>query len=353
VNTLDRHILSAAFTRWAMVLFLGVFLILLGDFIGNMGVYLGAVAAHRGTFLAEFFLLRFPEFMATWLPLSAAVAGLLTAAPMIRQGTLVALMAAGVAPRRAYSSLLVLAVAIGLLGLVLKDQVIPRLDGEAKLARQRMVGRLGADEEKPRAVGWREGDHFWSSLTALPDDADYRNVAAFSAEGSRTAGTMLIADRLHWQDGQWLLTNAAVVSDETAPYRVFATCRIADTGLTLSSGPRELAGRLVLDSHKTSDELLTANASVAGGMIALRVGFGMLPLLCLLFALPGFIRLEGRSGVGTMVGKALLMTLVPIGVYWLLSRLLVAHGANALATSIAALTALLGVGAWRWWFMRM
>src|SRR5580658_7910447 len=177
MNTLDRYVLSTAFTRWAMVLFIGVFLIVLGDFIANMGIYLRAIHKHHLDFLAEYFIYRFPEFMAIWLPLSAAAAGLLTAAPMLRQGTLIALLAAGVAPWRVFASLLVLAVAVGALGLVLKDQVIPRVAPEAKLARDRMEEKLGREEERPRAVGWHDGEHFWSSQAAQPDAVVYRNIA--------------------------------------------------------------------------------------------------------------------------------------------------------------------------------
>jgi lipopolysaccharide export LptBFGC system permease protein LptF len=353
MNTLDRHVLSTAFTRWAMVLFIGVFLIMLGDFIANMGIYIRAIHNHHSDYLAEYFLLRFPEFMAIWLPLSAAAAGLLTAAPMLRQGTLVALMAAGVAPWRVFASLLALAVAIGLLGLVLKDQIIPRVTPEASLTRSRMEGKLARDEELPRAVGWHDGEHFWSSQSALPEAVEYHNIAVFGAEGSRRASSTLVADTLSWKDGHWLLTNAALVGDETQPYQVLPLCRVEEVGLTLTGTPEELASRLKLDTHKTSDELLVANVSMAWGMIAMRIAFGLLPLLCLLAALPGFIRLEGRSGIGTMVGKALLTTLVPLGLFWLLSRLLVANGTNALPSCVIGISGLLAVSVWRWFRMRM
>ena len=353
MNTLDRHVLSTAFTRWAMVLFIGVFLIMLGDFIGNMGIYIRAMRNHHTDYMLEYFLLRFPEFMAIWLPLSAAAAGLLTAAPMLRQGTLVALMAAGVAPWRVFLSLLALAVGIGLLGLVLKDQIIPRVAPEASLTRSRMEGKLARDQEQPRAVGWHDGTHFWSAQYALPDSVVYRNIAVFDAQGSRHASTMLIADALSWTDGHWQLTNAAVVGEETEPYVVLPLCRVEEVGLTLAGDPDELASRLKLDTHKTSDELLVANASMAWGMIALRIAFGMLPLLCLLAALPGFIRLEGRSGIGTMIGKALIMTLIPLGMFWLVSRLLIANDTNVLPSCILGFGTLLVVGLWRWFVMRM
>ena len=280
MNTLDRYVATTAFTRWAMVLFIGVFLIVLGDFIANMGIYLRAIQKHHLDYLAEYFIYRFPEFLAIWLPPSAAAAGLLTAAPMLRQGTLIALLAAGVAPWRVFASLLVLAVAIGALGLVLKDQVIPRVAPEAKNAKDRMEEKLGREEERPRAVGWHEGEHFWSSQAALPDSVVYRNIAVFGAEGSHHASSMVIADTLSWKDGHWLLTNAAHVGDEAQPYTVLPLCRVEEVGLTLGGDPEQLAGRLKLDTHKTSDELLAANAALAWGMIAMRIAFGCRCCVC-------------------------------------------------------------------------
>ena len=54
-----------------------------------------------------------------------------------------------------------------------------------------------------------------------------------------------------------------------------------------------------------------------------------------------------------MVGKSLLMTGVPLGVFWLLSRLLVANGTNALPSCVVGIGTLLVVGLWRWFRMRM
>jgi lipopolysaccharide export LptBFGC system permease protein LptF len=109
MSTLDRYIFGAACSRWALVLVLGIFLAYLGDFIASMGDYLGAIAAHRGLLFLQYSIIRFPSVLVSWLPLSVAVAALLTVTPMIRQGTLVALSAGGLAPRRIFRSLLLLA----------------------------------------------------------------------------------------------------------------------------------------------------------------------------------------------------------------------------------------------------
>lgn len=351
MKTLDRHVLEAAFTRWALVLMLGIFLIIIGDFIGKMGDYIGAIAHGRGLFLLEFYLYRFPEFMTIWLPLSTAVAGLLTAAPMLRQGTLVALAAAGIAPRRVFASMLALALVVGGLGFVLKDQVNPRLAPLAELSRQRMVGSLKADEERARTVGWREGAHFWAVKQAWPDAAEYRQLAVFGAEGARTDSAMVIADRLFWRDGAWRFAEAVVINGSSIVRH--AECTIAEAGIALAPDPDQLAIRLKSDNDKTSTELLTSHASKAWGKLDLRISFALLAPLCLLFALPGFIRFDRRGNMASLIISSLGYTLVPIVAHGLLVRLLVSSTVNAAVLSVVVIAVLFIAGGWRWWSMRL
>ena len=291
--------------------------------------------------------------MSVWLPLSALTAALLTAWPMLRQGTLIALAASGIAPRRVFSSLIWLALGIGVLGFALRDQVIPRLDPEVKLARARMLGRLAANEVKERSVGWQAGDHFWCSHKARPENGDLRMVAVFGADGSLSERTTVIADRLYWKDGHWRFVNAQVIGDRTAPFKRFTDCTVEETGLSLLGDPDALAARLKTSRQKTSDELLVEDPDNAWGQINVRLCYALLPMLCLLFALPGFIRLEGRNHMGAMVVKALMMSLVPLGAYWLLTRMLISHGNLAMTASMAVLGVLLGAGILRWWRMRL
>ncbi|MBA3937402.1 MAG: LptF/LptG family permease [Planctomycetes bacterium] len=351
MKILDRNVIEAAFTRWALVLLLGIFLIFIGDFIGKMGDYIGAIAHGRSLFLIEFYLYRFPEFMTIWLPLSTAVAGLLTAAPMLRQGTLVALAAAGIAPRRVFTGMLLLAVAVGALGFVLKDQVNPRLARLAELSRQRMVGSLKADEERARSVGWQEGDHFWAVMQAWPDVGEYRQVGVFGADGARTESTMLLAERLFWRDDAWRLAEAVVVHSSTIDRH--QECTVAEAGIALTPDPDQLAVLLKSDNDKTSSELLASHANKAWGKINLRISFALLAPLCLLFALPGFIRFDRRGNIATLIISSLGYTLIPIVAHGLLVRLLVSSTVNAAVLSVVVIVALFMVGAWRWWRMRL
>jgi lipopolysaccharide export LptBFGC system permease protein LptF len=353
MKTLHRHILSLAFARWAMVLFIGLFLILLGDFIGNIGRYLEALEKGRGEHVLFYFVLRFPGFLAAWLPVSAAAAALLTAWPMLRQGTLVALCAAGIPVRRVYGSLLGLSIAIGLLGFVLQDQAIPRLDPEAKLAKAVMLGGLKSGETVTRTVGWHDGGHFWCAQYARPEEGLYENIAVFSSLTNNRRNAILIADKLQWKNNAWEVTRPVLLNDDIQPAVTAQQTTLAALGLHLQTDAATLIERLKQDKNRTSDQLLNVHAENAWGYILLRISFGLLPLLCLIFALPSFLRLEGRHNLGNALGRAFMWMVIPIVGYWVLSRILVSNSTYVFTGTAIVLGGLLISGGWRWWMMRL
>jgi lipopolysaccharide export LptBFGC system permease protein LptF len=353
MNTLHRHILSLAFTRWAMLLFIGLFLIHLGDFIGQSGDYIKAIGAGRGSHLLQYFALRFPGFLAAWLPISVAAAALLCAWPMLRQGTLVALCAAGIPVRRVFASLLGLAAVIGVFSFVLQDQIIPRLDPEAKFARMRMQGELQLNQSVSRSLGWRDGDFFWCVQSAVPEDGRYDQVAVFGAGGANHHGPLVMADSLWWQNGGWRIRNPVVAKNYQVPTRVITEGTLADVGLTLSVDAATLVEQLKQDRARTSDQLFAVRSENAWGYVILRVCFGLLPFLCLMFALPSFVRLEGINRLGNALGRSVVWMLVPLLGYWLLSRILISNSTYVISGTLLVLGSLISAGSWRWWTMRL
>lgn len=353
MSTLHRHILALGFTRWAMLLFIGLFLMHLGEFIARNGDYISAVAAGRGAFLLQYFALRFPGYLAIWLPISAATAALLTAWPLLRQGTLVALCAAGIPVRRVFASLIGLALGIGVLAFALQDQAIPRLDIEAKFAQQRMVGKLELNQTISRTLGWPDGELFWCAKDAVPEEGHYDQLAVFGASGARHRGLLLIADSLFWRDGVWHLRNAALISDYHSPLQLRPECTLAEAGLRLGVDAATLVEKVKQDRNRTSDQLFAVHSENAWGYLMLRLCFGLLPVLCLLFALPGFIRLEGRHNLGSQIARSLAWMAVPILGYWLLSRILISNSTYVITGTSVVLGSLFGAGGWRWWTMRV
>lgn len=353
MTVLYSHTLSLAFTRWAMLLFIGLFLIHLGDLIGSSGDYVTAMSEGRGQEVFNFFALRFPGFLAAWLPVSVAAAALLTAWPLQRQGTLVALCAAGIPVRRVFSSLLLLALLVGVLGFVLRDQMIPRLEPEVKFAKARMAGELKLNESVGRSLGWHDGGMFWCAQNAKPEDGRYDQVAVFGDSGARHRGLLVMAEALLWRDGAWRLLKATVVTTYHTPVQIHQDVALAELGLTLGVDAKTLVERLKQDRNRPSDELFAIGSQNAWGYLMLRICFGLLPLLCLMFALPGFVRMEGRNRLGMQILRSLAWMAVPLLGYWVLSRILVSNSTHVITGTVVVLGGLACVGSWRWWTMRV
>lgn len=353
MSILHRHTLSLGFTRWAMLLFLGLFLIHVGDFVAVSGDYVDALGAGRGADLAAYFALRFPRFLAAWLPISVAAAALLTAWPMIRQGTLVALCAAGIPVRRVFASLLILALGVGLLGFALQDQVIPRVDPEARYAQARMMGKLQLNQSVGRTLAWHDSGLFWCAKQAFPEEGRYEQVAVFGDTGAQHRGVLVMADTLFWREGGWWLKRPVVVKNYHSPVEVRAESPIAELNLRLAADLPTLVERLKQDRHRTSDQLFAVRSENAVGYVLLRACFGLLPVLCLMFALPGFIRLEGRNNLGLAIGRAAAWMVVPLLGYWVLSRILISNSTYVLTGTSVVLGGLVLVAGWRWWTMRV
>ncbi|MBA3697662.1 MAG: LptF/LptG family permease [Planctomycetes bacterium] len=353
MTILYSHTLSLAFTRWAMLLFIGLFLIHLGDLIGASGDYVAAMGAGRGGEVFNYLALRFPSFLAAWLPVSVAAAALLTAWPLLRQGTLVALCAAGIPVRRVFSSLLLLACLVGVLGFALRDQVIPRLEPEVKFAKARMEGKLQLNQSVGRSVGWHDGGMFWCAQSAKPEDGRYDQVAVFGDGGARHRGLLVMAEALLWRDGTWRLQKPVVVTSYQTPVRVEQEVALTDLGMSLSVDAPTLVERLKQDRNRPSDELFAVGSENAWGYLMLRICFGLMPLLCLMFALPGFIRMEGRNHLGMQVMRAMAWMAVPLIGYWVLSRILVSNSTHVITGTAVVLGGLSSIAAWRWWTMRV
>ena len=73
----------------------------------------------------------------------------------------------------------------------------------------------------------------------------------------------------------------------------------------------------------------------------------------LFFALPGFIRLEGRNNLGLALGRSAAWMIVPLVGYWVLARILISNSTHVFIGTAVVLGGLLAVGLWRWWTMRV
>ncbi len=351
LTTLDRHVLiEVAALRWAVLLFIGTFLLMLGDFIGQMGYNVQLVKDQQFGLLARYYVLRFPEFLLIWLPLSVPGAAILTAIPMMRQRTIIALSASGIPPRRTFASLILLALFTGALGFVLKDQVVPRLQGEVEYVQALMDGRIREGETRARPAGWRSKGTHWSAEAALPAIAEYRGVCAFRQAPRYDDDVTVLAERLKFQDGAWWL--GGVIRVRGAVQERTATCRVEDAGLELDFTPNALALTLRSDDAKTTDEVHKSKGNRYKQILSLRIAAAFLPLACLLFALPFFVR-QQSGRIGTATATSLIFAVVPLGVLGVMAKLMVSASLNPVHLAISLMSGMLLIGMVLWWRMKL
>lgn len=346
IATLDRVMAREALGRWLLALLLGTGLVLLGDFIANMGFYLGVLGSRRWWMFFAYYGCLLPGFVATWLPLSVLVSAMLAAAPMLRQGTLMALSGAGIAPARAFRPFLGLGLAAGLAAFALGDQVVPRLEPAAQRLHAGMKLRH-AWLHQARAVGWRCGGTMWTTAAALPEAGDFGMITAFHDRPRR----VVVADALHWEAGAWQLRDIDVVEGDR--HRRIPYCDPLELGLELDLDLRGLADHLRPDAHRTSDELAAAGSPRFREVLSSRLSWALLPLLCLLYGLPRFLRWEDRGRLAMAGAAATVLAAAPIAVAGVLGRLLVSTAARPELLAAGVMGGALAIGWLRWRRMRL
>jgi lipopolysaccharide export LptBFGC system permease protein LptF len=358
--TLDKFIGGLGISRWIVVMTLGTFLIILVEFMTKMGPYVKLLGTSSWYLLPLYFLLRIPEFLLLWMPLSVVVAALLIAGPMLRQGTVMVLSASGIPPRRVFAGLIALALMVGLFSFVLKDQIVPRLDTwtaqtDAKIrAKTRNVSsakKKKSTRPKTNPAGWSSGDCFWCAQDADPASGVFYQVAVFMGSANGSAEKLARADSLEWQTDHWQLNQVVIVSNDKRT--VLPEASVEQAGLQLEYDPERLALAIRPDSSKTSTELMQSSGEKAVRIVLHRLLFSMLPFLCLLFALPRFISWENRFKMGANTIKSLLTALVPVAAVFLLGKLLISSTVEPLMLGLIVTILLLATGVWRWRAMRL
>lgn len=349
LGVLDRFIINRMVMRWIGVLFIGIFLITLGDFLGKVGQYLRAAGTDPLLYL-RYLACRLPDFASMWLPLSCLTAAMLVCGPMLRQGTIMMLSGAGIAPRRVFRALLPFAILVGALSFLLNDQVLPRTSPLAEELEEEMkvlVKKPGRRPASGNPAGWRVDGTFWVARNGQPLRGSFSAVTAFRDDGS----AMLTAAGLDWTDGAWRLDDAVLITPGGQQRLARATPE--EVGFPIGRDQRALALELRPEQNKTSGQLLAAPSERSWRVIVGRVLGGFTPLLCLLVALPRFTRWENRHRIGSTTAWTLMQALLPVAAMVIAQRVIIGSEIDPvlLGSLIGAL--LLGVGAWRWSTMRV
>ena len=341
MKILTSVIAREALHRWVQVLVFGTGMVLFGDFVGKLGFNLSVLFSEHWWRLFVYYACLAPEFLATWLPLSVLVAAMFTAGPMLKHGTLMALSAAGIPPKRVLAPFLVLGILAGLLGTLLSDQAMPRLEPFAERVRARMKPNGSANIEA-RSVGWRTDEGYWIAAAALPEAGIFRQVAIFSQGGRRIVGV----EKLAWTPTGWQFNEVDVIEgDRHAYYEQITPEQLA---IPLQRDRLGMAELLRPDSSRTTYEMYQSKAPRAFAILCQRLADFLQPLLCLLIGLPAFVRWSAREHLARAAMTAVGFALIPIGGILVLDRLLIAVGTRPLLLSIGVLGALCSIAWVRW-----
>jgi hypothetical protein len=160
-----------------------------------------------------------------------------------------------------------------------------------------------------------------------------------------------MADRLEWHNGAWQLSGIDLVDGE----RLMHVDQASPTtlGLSLEQGNVALAEALRPDKARTSDELWESGSPRFAQITVGRAAIALLPLLCLWFGLPRFVRWADRSRMAAATVQSLVWAGVPLAGIGILTRLLISAGAHPMPLALGASGLLLSVAWLRFRRMRL
>ena len=148
-----------------------------------------------------------------------------------------------------------------------------------------------------------------------------------------------------------MLRDGVVVEGDVQ--KAFVQARPSDLGFDLKFTREALVNILRADDSRTSDELIGARAKRRYQILSYRIAVAMLPLLCLLYGLPRFVRWTDRSRLPVVGAKAVVWALVPMLTVGLLARFLVSAGAQPVFLAVGVLGVLSVLGWLRWRRMKL
>jgi lipopolysaccharide export LptBFGC system permease protein LptF len=346
MSVLDHHLGTLAVVRWAQALVLGTGLLLLGDLIARLGFLLRALGRGQGLDVLQHYAVRTPEMLALWLPVAPLVAGMLTAAPMRRDGTLVALCAAGLAPARIYRGLLMVGVASGIVAWALADRLLPALAPRAEAVEARLDGDLSGGAARARAAGWRTAQGQWSAAAAYPGQGRYAGIAVRTVRPER----LVVAERMEWSAAGWTLHGVLVIQDQRT--RTMAWAAPAALGLEPPPPRDDLATGLRpvrdIPGHELRLDRRQGQAEAVSRLLR-----GLLPAAVLAWGLATFLSAYGRRHPGMAVAMALAAAAGPVVLVLVTDRLLLASRTPVAVLGLTAAALLILPTWWRWRSMRL
>jgi lipopolysaccharide export system permease protein len=168
--------------------------------------------------VAEYFLMRSPYVLATFLPMSVLLALLLTLTELSYRNEIPAIWSAGVSPLRLMGMLVPFALLIGGLHFLLYDQGVPRA---APTLRQWGIGDYDekklniGDEADP--IWMRAGKDILRARSANHDATELHDVIIFRRDDRGLETEQIFAKTAALSGGRWLLSQVIIYYPQNLP----------------------------------------------------------------------------------------------------------------------------------------
>ncbi len=306
MNTLDRHLLGQFVRNAALVSAATVVVFVVLDIL--LGFQLLTRPSSSPWTKVELFACRVPGLLNFALPVSAVVAVLATAAPMLRRGEFTALGAAGITLRHATRALLFGCLAIGVVDVVIADLATPPATARALALQDLLEGqnREGRVWRTPKGSTWFAGG---ARLVGVPVPELKRVVAA-------AGGAMMLADRLEWDGQHWRAPDGCAVLTVSGGAQRLERRPPGSLPpeLALELPPNELYGLLLPRFTMTSSELLGRGERADVATVWGRATRLILPLLAAMSALALFVHFRNRDRVAVAIVESVVAALVPTAI---------------------------------------
>lgn len=346
LRLLDRALFWRGLKALVLILGLTVLLVFGLDFILRYNALTSGTLSDddsRVALILVYYCYRIPELAGPLLTLAMIGAGLVTCGPMLKRRELIALGAAGLSLRRITLPLIVLAALTGVVGVLVSDQLNPRLEGPRAVLKDRL------QDSTRQARSWRSDGTAWFANHASLEESPPRLKQIIVAPADRR---LLTAAALTWHDDHWRLQGVTRWDPDAKKEVAHLDEMACDGDLPLSLSPAELAQLLVSRYSMTSEQLVAEGDPVSRAFAYRRFTAGFTPLLALLLALTVFVRFDNADALLTAGIRALIAGAIPAGLMGIGNLALETSSmppeiAAVLVIACAAAPSLWAYGRWR------
>ena len=307
MSILQRYLARLLISRWLLIVFILVALVLMLDLMAN-GDDVVASEGARLKSLLRYMALRLPIVFARLFPYTLLLAALITLVGLTLRRELVAIMAAGISQARLMAAVAPVAVLLAAMGFIVTDQLSTRATEELRAWGVGDYARDG-DSSAVRPLWLHEGTHVirigFAGQRGILED-----IAVFEHDVSGSLTAKLNAPRAVHESGTWWLQDVirldVATMDETRASRIPLAVRLAPEQIAwLATNPRELTFAALKEISRQSG-LGAYPAYVYDLRLQRKFAEPVVIVVIFLLTIPLVQRFQRESGGAAIVGIGLL-----------------------------------------------